>query len=106
MEKYITVSDIGGVLCGNKDFSVVVPNGIGDGDTQVIICNITEYDSIRNKYGNKLSFVTSLKGKFNIYIYDCCKMYDDDVVATLDGEYLVYNIGDYATVIFEKLIRQ
>lgn len=85
---HLTSSDIGGVKIGNEDFGIIIPNGFGDGETEVIITN--------NDAHVPLSFYTSVKGNFNIYNYDC----GNTVETTLNGKYMIYS--GKQTVVFVK----
>ena len=85
-----TVSDIGGVKIGNDKFTVIIPNGYGDGDTRIAIVNRGEIND------NMFNFFTFIEGDINIYSYDC----GDDVVKTISGKYGVYYWEGF--VIFEK----
>lgn len=85
-----TMSDIGGVKIGNDKFTVIIPNGYGDGDTRIAIVNRGEIND------NMFNFFTFIEGDINIYSYDC----GDDVVRTISGKYGVYYWEGF--VIFEK----
>lgn len=75
-------SDVGGVKVGRDTFSVVVPNGRGDGTTRVAVFedqtdfndNLMEYSGI------------SIHGDSMIFGNDC----GNTPVKRLDGNYLVY----------------
>ena len=76
-----------------------MPNGYGDGDTAVIICNENEYKP------EDYALWASVRGN-NINIYDCdC---GGEVIETLSGRYGIYVAGDRGVflnkgaVIFEK----
>jgi len=101
-------SDIGSVLVGNKDFLVALPNKGGDGTTTLVIIEKDKRDkdivslikesgkyqgpycTVEEAWNNK-SFIQSIKGKFNIYSYDCSKGNDEDIVDTIEGRYGVYS---------------
>lgn len=85
-----TMSDIGGVKIGNDKFTVIIPNGYGDGDTRIAIVNRGEIND------NMFNFFAFIEGNINIYSYDC----GDDVVRTISGKYGVYYWEGF--VIFEK----
>ena len=79
-----TDSGVGSVKAGNDDFSILIPNGYGDGVTRVAVFE-NEDDFIAE---NLMSFTgIILAGKCNIYKYDCdcC-----DVAKELNGKYLIY----------------
>lgn len=100
MKKLTTISDIGSVKIGiDGQFTLDVPNGYGDGDTAVIICDKDEYKP------EDYALWASVRGNnINIYDYDC----SDEVVETLSGKYGIYVAGDRGVflnkgaVIFEK----
>ena len=89
MKRYFCASDIGSVLVGNEQVQFALPNVGGDGMTELVICENPEefQDSVR---GEKDTFVTSIKGSFNVFSYDCSNGSKEDVIATLDGRYGVY----------------
>ena len=94
MKKLESDSDIGGVLIGTKRFMANMTNGAGDGTTEILIVEKGEIDLSEYKYN------TSVKGKFNIYAYDCSNGDDEDIIAKLKGRYGVYYCD--GTVVFEK----
>lgn len=86
MKRFYTESDAGGVRIGiNGSFTVLIPNGYGDGKTEVIIYD----EEIKMDHRR---FFTSIEGsQINIYAFDCgC----DELVYTLSGKYDIYIIGD------------
>lgn len=85
----ITLSDAGSVKIGNNDFSVLIPNGYGDGQTEVFITTKRVHVPLR--------FWTTVSGKFKIYDYDC----GDDSRYTLDGDYSIFFGNGY--VVFSKV---
>lgn len=88
MKRYCCASDIGSVLVGNEQVQFALPNIGGDGMTELVICeNNEEYESVRK---DKDVFVTVIKGSFNVFGYDCSNGNEEDVIATLDGYYGVY----------------
>lgn len=94
MRIYTCISDIGSALVGNKDVRFALPNIGGDGTTFVYIFESEGELSLFPQYANKLSFVTSIEGKFNLFSYDCSHGADEDVITTLEGRYGVYR-GDH-----------
>lgn len=82
MKKYTYACDGGALMVGNDDFTVHFLNGYGDGHFSVFVC-----DTIPKGKKNKVDFVGSIDGKFNIYEYDCSK---DKVLCKLEGRYGVY----------------
>ena len=87
-------ADAGSVLVGTKDFGVLIDNGYGDGESNIIIGTQQELSMFDKK------FLTIIKGNFNIYNYDCCKREEDEILITLSGRYGVYN--NNGTVYFEE----
>lgn len=90
-QQFKTDSDAGSVKIGNETFSVLIPNGRGDGITRVaVVEDEPEFNSL------DMDFFTSVSGKFGIYDYDC----GDRVSMTLDGRYSVYYYDGF--VVFAK----
>ena len=86
-----TSSDAGSVKVGSDAFSVLLPNGHGDGVTRVAVVDRDSWCS------NFLTFFTSIQGDaINIYSYDC----GSSIAKTIEGRYGVY-YGD-GFVVFEK----
>lgn len=86
-----TYSDVGGLLVGNENFQVLIPNGKGDGTTRVAVFKKNDSVSVGlielmmdRKHG------PTLNGKFNIYSYDCDNPEKDEPLKTLDGRYFTY----------------
>lgn len=87
-----TYSDAGGLRIGNDDFSVIVPNGYGDGNMHYTIVGRGCFNH------DMLNFWCSISGKnINIYNYDCS---DGSAVNSLSGRYGVFY--GYGFVVFEK----
>ena len=88
-----TDADAGAVKVGNDNFSVLIPNGIGDGTVRVAVFNKDENDVIFNP--NMMNYIGSVTGKdFYIYDYDCGNTpatTTDGKVVKLNGSYFVYN---------------
>lgn len=81
MKKYYTAADAGSVRIGNDQFTILIPNGYGDGTTTVHILE-------REEEQPEARFFTSFSGKdIKIYAYDCG---GDAVVATISGRFGVY----------------
>lgn len=76
-----TESDAGALKIGNENFSVLINNGFGDGVTRYAILNKDEFYA-----GNLMNYFSIIKGKFNIYSYDC----GDEIKEKLEGSYLIY----------------
>lgn len=76
-------SDAGGVRFGTKDFSLIVPNGYGDGITRLAV-----FENYKAFYSdNIMQYFTSVNGRFSIF-GDCGDY--DQTIADLDGDYFVY----------------
>lgn len=84
-----TLSDVGGLKIGNKDFSIIIPNGYGDGETNVYISE--------KKIHVPLEYYTFVKGTIEIDDYDC----GGTIITTLKGTYHIY-IGN-GNVVFVQV---
>lgn len=82
-KQFKTESDAGSVRIGNESFSVLIPNGWGDGVTRVAVFE----NNYEFKAGSLLSFFTTVSGDFGVYAYDCG---GSEVVAELSGWYAAY----------------
>lgn len=94
-----TESDIGSVLIGNKDMTMTISNGHGDGTTRIGIFEET------NEITYKMRFVCQVNGTFNVYDYDCYKTAEQlnsprNIATTLSGRFWVYCYE--GIVVFEK----
>lgn len=85
-----TMSDAGSVKVGDDSFSILIPNGRGDGVTIVAI------SEERTPMTHIMKFLTSISGTFNIYKHDC----ENEVRRTITGRYGIYNRD--GVVLFEK----
>lgn len=86
-----TISDIGGLKIGNDSFSIVVPNGYGDGDMYYTILGKGCFNP------DMLDYFTSIRGtEINIYDYDC----GDEILETISGRFGIYY--GYGFVVLEK----
>ena len=83
MKMYKYSCDGGTIKIGNDDFSVHITNDYGDGTHKVYIGTEKEIFD-RKPYDAK--YVGSVRGKFNIYEYDC----GNEVLCKLEGRYSVY----------------
>ena len=92
-ERIETYSDIGSLKVGNKDFTICIPNGMGDGTNYVYIIN----EDVKIPC---LKFITTMSGEnFEIYDYDC----GNNVIKRLSGRYAIYNYnGIFAIVKWNK----
>ena len=93
MKEFYTMSDVGSVLVGNKEFGVCFHNGYGDGTTSVVLCE-------KWQAPKDATFIDTIEGIFNIYNYDCSERDEEDIVVSLNGRYGVYCKA--GTVYFEK----
>lgn len=99
IDEFSTTSDRGGVLIGNEDWQLLVPNGYGDGTTYIHIMQFKDFkeqfDYVREmekiKEANKLRFwyFTLVQGSFGIYGYDATDVFSRPVTE-LSGDYLIY----------------
>lgn len=80
MEKYEYSCDGGTIKIGNDDFSVHITNDYGDGTHRVYIGTEKEISNIEPA---DAKYVGSIKGKFNIYEYDC----GNEILCNLEGRY-------------------
>ena len=80
-----TYSNVGSVKIGNNSFQFNIPNGYGDGYTEVLISDAS------TEAPTNAEFVMYIEGDFNIYSYDCST---SDVAHTLHGAYYVYSQRD------------
>lgn len=76
-----TISDTGALKIGNENFNVLINDSFGDGVTRYAILNKDEFYA-----GNLMNYFSIIKGKFNIYSYDC----SDDIKEKLEGSYHIY----------------
>lgn len=84
-----TYSDAGSLKIGNEDFTILVPNGFGDGEMRYAI--VDQFNS------NMANPFTLIDGKFNIYTYDC----GNEIAEMIEGKfYIYYHDG---IVIFKRL---
>lgn len=99
MKHYNTEADAGSVKIGiNGRFTVLMPNGYGDGDVDVYILEEGE------KAPDGARFLTSVEGEeINVYAYDCDGYRGGEIVTTLSGRFGVYSkdTGDGGSVYFE-----
>lgn len=82
MKQFTTGSDAGSVKVGNENFTVLIPNGYGDGLTNVYV--LEENEDICD-FTKKAKYFTAVEGTFNLYDDDCIK--DATVLITLTGWY-------------------
>lgn len=82
MKQFTTSSDAGSVKVGNENFTVLIPNGYGDGLTNVYV--LEENENICD-FTKEANYFTRIEGTFNIYDDDCWK--DPTALITLKGGY-------------------
>lgn len=76
-----TFSDAGALKIGTKDFTLLIPNGYGDGETRYAVLEKSEY------YANTIMhFFTTINGKFNVYSHDC----GEEITEELTGKFQIY----------------
>lgn len=85
-----TESDADGLKIGNDEWTILIPNGSGDGETR--------YGVVEDRGFNPdmMEYFTEVEGTFNIYSYDC----GSDIDMTLHGRYGIYNCNGF--IVFEK----
>lgn len=85
--------DGGALMLGNKDFQVDFPNDYRDGRHSVYIGK-SGYTVASEFHGDRVKFVGSIEGEFNVYSYDCLRgeelIDSDNILVTLNGRYGVY----------------
>jgi len=91
-DRFTTLSDAGGVRIGNVDYSFLIPNGIGDGETTVAImddnCHFCE---------SAFQYFTLIRGEFFVYSHDGV----GEAVKKLEGGFMVfYSDG---IIVFKKI---
>lgn len=87
-----TYSERGALKLGNDKFSVMIPNGFGDGKMQVAVVEQGRVDSM-------MDFFTIVEGEINIYSDDC----SNKVKKSLCGTYAIYNYS--GIVVLEEWIK-
>lgn len=99
IDDFNTTSDRGGVLIGNKDWQLLVPNGYGDGTTEVHIMKFKDFkeylDYIKEVERDgetgklRLWYFALAQGSFGIYGYDAIDDFSKPRVE-LSGDYQIY----------------
>lgn len=89
-QSFRTESDAGSLKIGNDSFTVLIPNGFGDGSMS---CAIMESGELNR---DAFEFFTSIEGAFNIYDYDC----GDGIVKSISGRFGIYTGNGF--VVFER----
>lgn len=100
-------SDQGGVLLTNKNNSILISNGYGDGRTSIYICEMNEdkkrpickHDALKETASGLFKMSDTISGIWNIKAYDCDR--NSKTLYTLKGLYFVYYYNK--TVVFERI---
>lgn len=87
-------TDRGGVLIGDDNFKILIPNGYGDGHQLIVISDRIDAKNIIKD--NDLNYFTCLKSK-NVNVYDDANRIIENLP---EGEYAIY-FGK-ATILFVK----
>lgn len=86
-----TESDAGGLKIGNSSFSVIIPNGYGDGTTRFAIMDEGTFNT------DMLNYFTEVTGPFDVYDYDCG---NSVCLSAESGKYSIYYYS--GIIIFER----
>lgn len=87
-------TDMGGVMVGNQDFKILIPNGYGDGWQSIIIGSGDYVEKVIKE--NELNYFTFFDGKeVNIYNDE-----GQTIEILPEGEYAIY-FGK-ATIVFAE----
>lgn len=89
-----TDSEMGSVKIGNDNFSILIPNGYGDGTSRVAVLDKEEFP-----VGDYLDYFTTIKGKFYIFR---CDWSENVIPEQLDGEYAVYSWNGFVAFVKRK----
>jgi hypothetical protein len=108
MQHFVTLSDIGGVRVASCDFEAVYPNGYGDGQTDVIICEDDEAEQFE-----EVEFITSFNvvrsGSVYLMRTDCGE-FEKTLHTFLPGRYFVWSnkgLGrQHGLVIFSRQVER
>ena len=95
-DMFTTSCDGGSVKISNENFSILIPNGDGDGKAKVGIFN----KKGEKFYSGMMEFFTIVEGKFFIQDYDC----SDDIsssIRELDGKYSIYVYNGFVAFVEE-----
>ena len=93
--QFKTYSDVGGLKIGNEAFSVIVPNGVGDGTTRVAVFDTDDLPPHYLMY--MMNYFTTVVGDFDIYDYDC----GNEIAMHISGKYHIYEYE--GLIAFEKV---
>lgn len=85
-----TVADAGSLKIGSNEFTILIPNGYGDGVTTYAI-----FDSENELNCNMLNYQTTISGTFGIFAYDC----GDEIVETVSGRFQVYSARGFVAFV-------
>ena len=91
-----TISDAGGLKIGSKDktFSILIPNGYGDGITRY---GVLDEKDVTMDIGTAMQYFTIIEGAFSIYDYDC----GNTIEEYAEGRYQIYYYD--GIIIFVKI---
>lgn len=93
--QFKTMSDAGSVKIGNDSFSILIPNGRGDGTTRVAIFEKAEF-TLENLMMFFASFRTS---KAFVYNYDCS---GGEPIAEISGNFSVFYGNGFVALVKER----
>lgn len=93
--QFKTMSDAGSVKIGNDSFSILIPNGRGDGTTRVAIFEKAEF-TLENLMMFFSSFRTS---KAFVYNYDCS---GGEPIAEISGNFSVFYGHGFVALVKER----
>lgn len=83
--QFKVMSDVGGVLVGDKNYATVFTNGGNDGTTRVAV-----FESEDDFNSNLMEYNTIILGEFGIFGYDCADFSREEPVVKLRGRFQVY----------------
>lgn len=85
--EFKTYSDVGSLLVGDSNMTVLIPNGRGDGTTRVAVFSGEDAKSFNS---DLMNFFTIIRGEINVFGYDCDDPAKSDPVCKLSGSFSVY----------------
>lgn len=88
------LSDAGCLKIGNEQFQTWLPNGLGDGVTEVYIYHLSDKHTFSDDMIKKGSYICGCSGRIGIFFYDCGSVIEEFI----EGKYQVYS--DDGRVIF------
>ena len=93
-EVLYTESDAGCLKIGNEQFQTWLPNGLGDGVTEVYIYHLSDKHTFSDDMIKNGSYICGCSGRIGIFFYDCGSVIEEFI----EGKYQVYS--DDGRVIF------